>query len=82
MVARTFFIPKVEANLRMTRSMTAPSVPAISINGRIRKRIAKGSGTRVQDVNKLLKSYTQVMQMVKKLNKGGMRGISRDMLPF
>ncbi|MBT3311599.1 MAG: signal recognition particle protein [Desulfobacterales bacterium] len=52
------------------------------INGSRRKRIAKGSGTKVQDVNKLLKSYTQVMQMVKKLNKGGMRGISRDMLPF
>jgi signal recognition particle subunit SRP54 len=35
-----------------------------------------------QDVNRLLKNYTQVMKMIKKLNKGGMRGINRGMLPF
>ena len=52
------------------------------INGSRRRRIAKGSGTRVQDVNQLLKNYTQVMKMMKKLNKGGMRGLGRGMLPF
>ncbi|QTA79759.1 Signal recognition particle protein [Desulfonema limicola] len=52
------------------------------INGSRRKRIAKGSGTKVQDVNQLLKNYTQVMKMVKKFNKGGMRGFGRGMLPF
>ncbi len=52
------------------------------INGSRRKRIAKGSGTSVQDVNKLLKNYAQVMKMVKKINKGGMRDLGRDMLPF
>ncbi len=52
------------------------------INGSRRKRIAKGSGTTVQDVNQLLKNYTQVMKMMKKLNKGGMRGLGRGMLPF
>jgi len=52
------------------------------INGSRRKRIAGGSGTRVQDVNQLLKNYTQVMKMIKKLNKGGMRGMNRGMLPF
>ncbi|MCP3921934.1 MAG: signal recognition particle protein [Desulfobacterales bacterium] len=52
------------------------------INGSRRKRIAKGSGTKVQDVNKLLKNYTQVMKMMKKLKKGGMRGLGRGMLPF
>ena len=46
-----------------------------------KKRIAKGSGVKVQDVNKLLKSYTQTMKMVKKFNKGGMRSL-QDMLPF
>ncbi|MDM8554774.1 signal recognition particle protein [Desulfococcaceae bacterium HSG7] len=51
------------------------------INGSRRKRIAKGSGTRVQDVNKLLKNYAQVVKMMKKFNKGGMRGM-RDILPF
>jgi signal recognition particle subunit SRP54 len=52
------------------------------IKGSRRKRIAAGSGTKVQDVNKLLKNYTQVMKMLKKLNKGGMRGLNRGMLPF
>ncbi len=52
------------------------------INGSRRRRIAKGSGTKVQDVNRLLKNYTQVMKMMKKLNKGGMRGLGRGMLPF
>jgi signal recognition particle subunit SRP54 len=49
------------------------------INGSRRKRIAKGSGTRVQEVNKLLKNYSQVLKMLKKLNQGGMK---RGMLPF
>jgi signal recognition particle subunit SRP54 len=52
------------------------------INGSRRKRIAKGSGTRVQDINKLLKNYAQVMKMMKKFNKGGMLGMGRGMLPF
>ena len=52
------------------------------INGSRRKRIAKGSGTRVQDVNKLLKNYAQILKMMKKINKGGMRGLGRGMLPF
>jgi signal recognition particle subunit SRP54 len=52
------------------------------INGSRRKRIAKGSGTRVQDVNKLLKNYSQILKMMKKINQGGMRGMGRGMLPF
>jgi signal recognition particle subunit SRP54 len=52
------------------------------INGSRRKRIAKGSGTSVQDINRLLKNYTQVMKMMKKMNKGKMRGMGRGMMPF
>ena len=52
------------------------------INGGRRKRIAKGSGTTVQDVNKLIKNYAQVMKMMKKFNKDGMRGFGRMKLPF
>jgi signal recognition particle subunit SRP54 len=51
------------------------------IKGSRRKRIAMGSGTQVQDVNKLLKSYAQMLKMLKKINKGGMRSM-RGMLPF
>ena len=52
------------------------------INGSRRKRIARGSGTSIQDVNRLLKNYTQVLKMMKKLNQSGMRGLQRGMLPF
>jgi signal recognition particle subunit SRP54 len=52
------------------------------IKGSRRKRIAKGSGTSVQDINSLLKNYTQVLKMMKKINKGGLRGLGRSMLPF
>jgi signal recognition particle subunit SRP54 len=52
------------------------------INGSRRKRIAMGSGTRVQDVNQLLKNYSQVMKMMKQINKGGLRNLGRGMLPF
>jgi signal recognition particle subunit SRP54 len=51
------------------------------IKGSRKKRIASGSGVTVQDVNKLLNSYTHAMKMVKKINKGGLRSL-RGMLPF
>ncbi|MBW1812642.1 MAG: signal recognition particle protein [Deltaproteobacteria bacterium] len=52
------------------------------LNGSRRKRIAKGSGTSVQDINRLIKNYTQAVKMMKKINKGGMRGLEKSMLPF
>jgi signal recognition particle subunit SRP54 len=45
------------------------------INASRRKRIAKGSGTSVQEVNKLLKNYTQMRKMLQKLSKGGKGGM-------
>jgi signal recognition particle subunit SRP54 len=52
------------------------------INASRRRRIARGSGTTVQDVNQLLKSYVQVQKMIKKMNKGGLRTLGRGGLPF
>jgi signal recognition particle subunit SRP54 len=52
------------------------------INASRRKRIAKGSGTTVQEVNQLLKNYVQVQKMIKKINKGGLRSMGRGPLPF
>jgi signal recognition particle subunit SRP54 len=43
------------------------------INGSRRKRIAKGSGTSVEDVNRLLKQFVQMQKMLKQL--GGMTGL-------
>jgi signal recognition particle subunit SRP54 len=70
---------RVEAMINsMTREeRRSPNI----INGSRRKRVARGSSMRVQDVNRLLKNYSQVMKMIKKLNKGGMRSLGR-MMPF
>ncbi|MBW1799353.1 MAG: signal recognition particle protein [Deltaproteobacteria bacterium] len=42
------------------------------INGSRRKRIAGGSGTRVQDINRLLKNFTQTKKMMENLTRKGM----------
>jgi signal recognition particle subunit SRP54 len=42
------------------------------ISGARRKRIAKGSGTDVQDVNNLLRQYAQMAKMFKQMGKGGL----------
>jgi signal recognition particle subunit SRP54 len=44
------------------------------INGARRRRIAKGSGTTVQEVNSLLKQYAQARKMMKSLSGGGFLG--------
>jgi signal recognition particle subunit SRP54 len=44
------------------------------INGSRRKRIAKGSGTSVEEVNRLLKQFVQMQKMLKQL--GGMAGLT------
>jgi signal recognition particle subunit SRP54 len=41
------------------------------INGSRRRRIARGSGTTVQDVNRLLKNFTQTKKMVERFSKQG-----------
>jgi signal recognition particle subunit SRP54 len=49
------------------------------IKGSRRRRIAAGSGTQVQDVNRLLKQFTQMRKMMKKMSKGGMNRMLRGM---
>jgi signal recognition particle subunit SRP54 len=52
------------------------------IDGSRRKRIALGSGTTVQDVNRLLKNYTEMRKMMKQLTKGGVKSLRRGKFPF
>jgi signal recognition particle subunit SRP54 len=52
--------------------------PAI-IKGSRKKRIAAGSGTQVQDINRLLKQFLQMQKMMKKMGKGGMAKMLRGM---
>ncbi|MDD2503397.1 MAG: signal recognition particle protein [Clostridia bacterium] len=74
-------IPRTQAIIQsMTpKERTNPSI----INGSRRKRIAAGSGTRIQDVNQLLKSYEELKKMMKQvtdMSKGKKKGKLR--LPF
>jgi len=63
-------LKKIEA---IILSMTAEERQKHTIiNGSRRKRIAKGSGTSVQDINRLLKQFAQMRGMMKKLMSGGM----------
>ena len=64
-------LPKIEA---MIRSMTPQerNNPTVIKGGR-RKRIAAGSGTTIQDVNKLVKQFGEVRKMVKMMSGGGGR---------
>lgn len=55
------------------------------INGSRRKRIAMGSGTRVQDVNKLLKQFAEAKKMMKRfqdMQKSGKKSFGGFKLPF
>ena len=49
------------------------------IRGSRKKRIAMGSGTQVQDINRMLKQFSQMQRMMKKFGKGGMKGMMRKM---
>ena len=62
-------------------SMTAQErrFPAV-LNGSRKKRIAAGSGTQVQDINRLLKQFKQMQKMMKRMSKkGGMANLMRGL---
>ncbi|HHM04680.1 MAG TPA: signal recognition particle protein [Gammaproteobacteria bacterium] len=68
-------------NAMTPQERSAPDI----IKGSRKRRIAAGSGTRVQDVNRLLKQHAQMQKMMKKFSKGGMKKMLRGMggrLPF
>ncbi|MFC2342889.1 MAG: signal recognition particle protein [Negativicutes bacterium] len=75
-------IKHVEA---IIRSMTPKERADVNLlNGSRRKRIAMGSGTRVQAVNKVLKQFAEMRKMMKKMTKlqNGPMGLGRFKLPF
>jgi signal recognition particle subunit SRP54 len=49
------------------------------INGSRKKRIAKGSGSTIQDVNRLMKQFTDMSKMMKMMQGGGMAKLSKMM---
>ncbi|MCS4504561.1 Signal recognition particle protein [wastewater metagenome] len=48
------------------------------ISGSRKRRIARGSGLQVQDVNRLLKQHKQMQKMMKQMKKGGMQKMMRQ----
>jgi len=51
------------------------------IDGSRRKRIANGSGTDVATINKLLKQFKMMSEMMKKMSKGNLKGMSDKGIP-
>jgi signal recognition particle subunit SRP54 len=64
----------------MINSMTPQErqFPAV-IKGSRKRRIAAGSGTQVQDINRMLKQFAQMQKMMKKMKGGGMAKMMRGM---
>lgn len=50
-----------------------------TINGSRKRRIAEGSGLKIQDVNRLLKQHLQMEKMMRKMSRGGMKKMMRGM---
>lgn len=70
-------LKKTEAiiNSMTTKERRNPNI----IDGSRRLRIARGSGTQVYDINELLKKYAETRKMIKKLSKGGMKNLPRQL---
>ncbi len=71
---------EIRRMIAIVNSMTVQErrFPAV-IKGSRKKRIAAGSGTQVQDVNRLMKQYQQMNKMMKKMRGGGMAKMMRMM---
>ena len=71
---------EVKRLVAIINSMTPQErrVPDI-IKGSRKRRIATGSGTQIQDVNRLLKQFDQAQKMMKKMKGGGMMKMLRGL---
>jgi len=73
---------ELKRTLAIIDSMTREERSNVKVlNGSRRKRIALGSGTTVQEVNRLLKNFQQAEQMIKRFSQAGNRKPGRN-LPF
>jgi signal recognition particle subunit SRP54 len=71
-----------EKQLKMTEAIINSMTPRERrhpdiLNASRRRRIAKGSGSDVQDVNRLMKQFREAQRMFKTIKKSGMRGLPR-----
>jgi signal recognition particle subunit SRP54 len=69
----------IQRQIAIIRSMTKKErKDARLINGSRKRRIASGSGTSIQDVNKLLKQFRDMGDMMKRMQKLGKKGLLRQ----
>lgn len=72
MAAQGLSDKSVAKSLAIIRSMTKKEKANHKLlNGSRKKRIAKGSGTTIQEVNKLIKQYENALTLFKRIKKGG-----------
>jgi signal recognition particle subunit SRP54 len=81
-LARQIDPKDAENQLKMTEAIISSMTPHERrrpdvLNASRRRRIATGSGTEVQDVNRLIKQYREAQRMFKNIKKSGMRGLPR-----
>jgi len=81
-MARQVSPQDAEKQLKMTEAIINSMTPLERrrpdiLNASRRRRIARGSGTDVQDVNRLIKQYRDAQRLFKTLRKSGGRGMSR-----
>jgi signal recognition particle subunit SRP54 len=79
-VARQVDPQQAEGQLTMTEAIINSMTPLERrrpkvMNASRRRRVAKGSGTSVQDINRLMKQYKQMSRMMKRMQKSGMRDL-------
>lgn len=80
--ARQISPQEAEGQLKMTEAIINSMTPAERrkpeiLNASRRRRIARGSGTQVQDVNRLMKQFREAQRLFKTLKKSGPRGLPR-----
>jgi signal recognition particle subunit SRP54 len=81
-LARQIDPKDAEKQLKMTEAIISSMTPKERrfpdvLNASRRRRIASGSGTQVQDVNRLIKQYREAQKLFKNIKKSGMRGMPR-----
>ncbi len=81
-MARQISPQEAEKQLKITEAIINSMTPLERrrpeiLNASRRRRIARGSGTQVQDVNRLIKQFRDVQKLLKSFKKSGMKGLPR-----
>ncbi|MEM9305422.1 MAG: signal recognition particle protein, partial [Pseudomonadota bacterium] len=72
---------ELKRSIAIINSMTPQErqFPDLLNKGSRKRRVAQGSGTQIQDVNKLMKQFSQMQRMMKKMGKGGPKAMMKKL---